>query len=153
MLAAIYLWGIIWVSCFNVLMICCGMVVFSMTGEAKDKFPLRWKIKSNQSFNNNHKQYCCSQNPNNDVLKTYVYLVSKINSTNCFMHFKHRYKKSVLTVWVRHTTLRHCFTVFYFISLEWELLLCTIEDRNKCYRNYKYIAPTDDARHWVYSVQ
>lgn len=33
-------------------------------------------------------------------------------------------------------------------SSEWELLLCTIEDRNKCYRNYKYtLAPN-----WLYSV-
>lgn len=37
----------------------------------------------------------------------------------------------------------------YFILSEWELLLCTIEDRNKCYRNYKYtLAPK-----WLCSVR
>lgn len=44
----------------------------------------------------------------------------------------------------------HTGLMFYsiFILSEWELLLCTIEDRNKSYRIYKYtLAP-----YWLYSL-
>lgn len=45
------------------------------------------------------------------------------------------------------------FTVFFLFLLEWELLLCTIVDRNKCYRNYKYtLAPSGDIQYWPYYV-